>query len=392
MTRFARLGTVPLPVEISPCPASRDVDQSVVALHDVAYRIDAAAPGADAALRNLLGRLQAHPDPGGVGLLFFAAALARRMAAALGGQLADKAHQYLRRFDLPQHEMFKLLWHTVPFDLATCIANSAIAWAVSGLAHPKVIDVGIGTGRQLAVLLQSLAVEGRLPKSFTIVGIAPLGWALAQARAQLTEAATRLGTAIHFVGVEGRVESLSAADWHRVAAACTGRPVVNTAFALHRVADDAQGRDQRNAVLRRLHALNPQLLVLTEPDVDHLEPRFLQRFRNCHAHFSAMFKTLDALPMAQTEHDALKVGAFGREIADILATPDGHRSVRHETAVSWFHRLAATGFAPVMAGALPASPHPAVKVVQRGQRVALQADSEPMLSLLLAPPLDSTGR
>lgn len=57
-----------------------------------------------------------------------------------------------------------------------------------------------------------------------------------------------------------------ACDWHQIRQACTGRPMVNASLALHHIADDEDGADQRDAVLRHLRALNPALLVLAEPD------------------------------------------------------------------------------------------------------------------------------
>jgi hypothetical protein len=140
-------------------------------------------------------------------------------------------------------------------------------------------------------------------------------------------------------------------------------------------------------VLERLHALHPRSLVLSEPDVDHLEPRFLARFRHCVAHFGAAFQLLDETPMAQAERDALKVGFFGREIVDVLGTPELLRSERHERAASWVQRLRSAGFAlaPVEV-ALPPSPLPSLAAVALGARVALTVRGEPLVSILVARP------
>ena len=91
------------------------------------------------------------------------------------------------------------------------------------------------------------------------------------------------------------------------------------------------------------------------------------------------------LPLQQHERDALKVGFFGREILDVLATPEGLRSERHENAASWFQRLAATGFSIQPVGVeLGDSGHPSVQAEERGLRVALTGGGESLVSVFAA--------
>ena len=374
VTEFVQSTTTPSP----------SLNQLVAQLHEVAHRIGRAEGSASAALRSLMDQLQGHPDPRCTGLMVFASAMAERLADAN----VETANLYLRRFAIPQIELFNLLGKHVPMArMATQIANQVLAQSIIGEAHPTLIDVGIGTGRQFSALLDDLAGRSALPPALTIVGIEPAADALNQARLHLMTQAARLGVQLRFLGFPKAAEALGEDDLARIAGACHSAPAINAAFALHHIADDAQGRDQRNAVLRRLHALQPRCLVLAEPDVDHHEPRFFQRFRNCFAHFGAVFQVLDALPVRQAERDALKVGFFGREIADILGTPEGLRSERHESAAAWFQRLSATGFAVRTAGvALPASGHPAVAAEQRGLRVALTGGSDSLVSIFVAAP------
>lgn len=370
--------------QIAAAAAPDTLNSLVVQLHEVAHRIGMADPGAGPALNLLLTRLQSHPDPRCTGLMVFASAMAERLTDAN----VETANLYLRRFEVPQIELFNLLGRHVPMvHLATRIANDVLARAIQGEAHPTLIDVGIGTGRQFAALLDDLAAAGTLPRAMTVVGIEPGADALAQARHSLQAQAARLGLNLTFHGFAAAAEALDDAAWQQIATVGGASPAINAAFALHHIADDGQGRDQRNAVLRRLRALQPKCLVLAEPDVDHLEPRFFQRFRNCFAHFGGVFRVLDALPLQQAERDALKVGFFGREIADILATPESLRSERHECAAAWFQRLAATGFAVRPAGVpLGASGHPAVVAELRGLRVALSTGNEPLVSIFVAEP------
>jgi hypothetical protein len=364
--------------------AGSTFDRLAQALHGVAGLINAQDPQAEAALGRLLAQLQAHPDPRCTGLVVFASALAQR----LRGKTSDEANLYLRRFEVPQIELFNLLGRHVPMaGLATRIANDALTQAMAGQTNPTLIDLGIGTGRQFNALLGELAAAGQLPRQLTVVGIEPAAEALQQARTTLQATASELGVELRFLGFASSVEALTDADWQAVSAACGARPAINAAFALHHIADNAAGQGQRRAVLSRLHGLNPRCLVLSEPDVDHLEPRFLQRFRNCFAHFGAVFAVLDKLPLSQADRDALKVGFFGREIADILGADEGQRSERHESAAAWMQHLALTGFdLQVPTAALPTSVHAAVSVERCGQRAAIVAAGVPVVSVFVAAP------
>lgn len=364
--------------------------QLALSLHNVAARVGADDALARPALRALIGQLQSHPDPRCTGLLVFASAMARRLAC----DTLDQANLYLRQFEVPQIQLFNLLGRHLPMAaLATRVANDAIAHAIAGQAHPVLVDVGIGTGRQVISLLGDLAAAGRLPARLTVIGIEPSVTALSEARAALSALAAGLGVELDFQAHACAAEALTDADWRDMARVCSvaSRPVINAAFALHHIADDAQGREQRNAVLHRLRALDPLCLVLGEPDVDHMEPVFLQRFRNCYAHFSAVFGVIDDLPVSQAERDALKVGFFGREIDDILSTPEAQRSERHESAASWFQRLAATGFRVRRpACPLPDSAHPGVEVALCGARTVIRAGGETVVSVIIAEPVGAS--
>lgn len=392
-TAFATAPSAPAPADRQPLathrepvrPAPPSLNVLVALLHDVARRIGEDDPTARPLLRGLIAELQAHADPRSTALMVFAQALAARLAD--DGSVAQ-ANLYLRRFEVPQITLFNLLGRHVPMvGMATRLANAVLARSMQGQAHPVLVDVGIGTGRQFVALLDDLGAQSRLPRELTVVGIEPAADALDQAGQALAEAAARHGVNLHFHAVPCSAEAMSDAQWAQVAALCHQAPSVNASFALHHIADDAQGQDQRDAVLRRLHALQPRELVLAEPDADHLEPRFFPRFRQCFAHFGAVFEVLDALPLQQSERDALKVGFFGREIHDVLATPEALRSERHESAASWLQRLQGTGYRLCEPGvALPESGHPAVTAEPRGPRVSLRGGGQSLVSIFVARP------
>lgn len=336
---------------------------------------------ADRDLQGLLSEAARDADPRAVNLCVFGAALARRIA----GASEQEANLYLQRHELPQIQLFDLLATAAPFvGLAGVIANAEIVRACAGEACPTLVDVGIGTGRQVVALLQAMAREGTLPRSLTVVGVEPSASSLELAQRNVAAAAKAVGTEVAFHGFHAAAESLMPADWRAVRAACTSRPVVNASFALHHVAD-VGGRDVRDDVLRRLRGLRPKLLVLSEPDVHHLERDFLRRFRNCWEHFSAAFDAIDATGADRRDKAALKACFFGREIADILAAPEPLRSERHESTASWLARLASTGWESDFRGALPPS-RDGVTPRRRPGRASLEFGGTPLVSVMCAVP------
>ncbi len=364
-------------------PSNR-FNAQVEELHRLARAVEARSPSARAGLQQWLDGLQQSDDPRHVGLYVFGAALAQR----LDGRTATQANLYLRRYDRTQIELFNLLGRALPFvGLATTVCNQAIAQACRGMRSAVLIDVGIGTGRQLLQLLPTLAAQGL--RELTVIGIEPAEVALQMAHAQLQQAGRELGLAMRMLPVLGSVETLEEGAWALIRAACAGAsPIVNASFALHHIDDDDQGRDQRQCVLQRLHELDPALLVLAEPDVDHLEKALYPRFRNCFAHFSAVFDTLDHLDLAQADRDALKVGFFGREIADILGQAEERRSERHESASQWLRRLADAGFDVAIdeTAAAAGTAQGPVQLRRRAYHCSLEASGEPVVALFCARP------
>jgi hypothetical protein len=361
-----------IPGEATPAGPLREVARAIA---------EGRTRAAEATLRRHLAEVERSPETRGVERYVFGAALARRLSA----EAVEEANLYLKQFEVPQIQLFNLLADKVPqVSMTTAIANSCIARAIGEQLHPTVIDVGIGTGRQMVALLDSLCATGRLPKRMTVIGIEPSDFCLRLAEQNLREAAARLGVGLSFHAQRSAVEELTDEDWARLAALCKGRPAINASFALHHVGD-VGGSDVRDEVLLRLRSLRPLALVLSEPDVDHLERRFLVRFDNCWRHFATTFVAIDRLTIPKCDQDALKVQFFGREIADILGSPDDTRSERHESASSWLRRLKRTGYEARMNVELPPS-GPVIDVCNRGDRASLEFADEPLVAVLCAVP------
>lgn len=378
----AAAGARPQPVaDHAPTFGRAHHDTLLGQLHAVAQRIALDIPDTDLALLALMDQLDGHPDPRCVGLAAFAAGLARR----LGGRAAQRADAAPAA--LAPAMLAELAARVVPFvGLASRLADAAVAEQMAGQAEATWIELGLGAGRLACQRIEALARQGRLPARLTVIGIDPDGAALQVAAQALAASARAAGSMLVFHAVASRVEALAETDWHAIAALCPTAPVVLALQLLHHLADDADGRDARDRVLRRLQALQPALLVLAEPDVDHLEPRFALRFANCFAHYAAVFRTLDRLPLAPAERDALKREHFGRQIADILGGPEHARHERHETAAMWARRLHAAGF-ELLPGCAELPRGDGVVGLQRhASHLSLDAVDMPVMALCFARP------
>lgn len=341
-------------------------------------RSDAAERG----LREILDAVGDDRRPRAIETLIFGSALARRLSA----DVLEEANLYLASYDVPQIRLFNLLVRHVPtVSLASEVANALLVRACSEHPRPILIDIGIGTGRQVVTVLELLAASERPPETITVVGIEPAKLALDVAARQIEAAAAKLGLSVQFVPLLGSVETLSNATWNELARDYSGA-VVNASFSLHHIAD-VDGKDARTHVLSRLRALAPSLIVLSEPNADHREPDFRRRYENCRRHFGATFRVIDAQAIGADDRDSLKV-FFGREIADIIGNPDDQRSERHESTTSWASRLADSGYAPVAGASLPrVGSRGGVDVVANNGFIGLEYEGELMVSVLC-----STGR
>lgn len=357
-------------------------------LHRIAQRIAHDEAGADRELAGLLDDVGDDADPRAVLLYVFGAALARRLSPAT----ERRAGLYLEQFEVPQIHLFQLLVTSLPLvGLATSLSNTLLARACLGDPSPTVIDVGVGSGRQLVTLIEALGAASpaglAAPPSLTILGVEPAGAALSEAGRSVAEAAARAGVAVTFHAFEGAAESLTASDWRRMRALCPSPPVINASFALHHVAD-LDGRDVRDDVLRRLRWLGPRLLVLSEPNLHSHERDFYTRFCLCFSHFEVVFAAIDALPVQDRDKNALKVCFFGREIVDMLGRPEGRRTERHESTASWLRRLEASGWEARFDASVPMPAEGGVEVRARDTHASIEFGGEPIISVLCAAPRD----
>lgn len=168
------------------------------------YAANGEFAGAKEALGNYLNQLLPDEDPEDLQCLIFANALFSRM-----GNKSRDANLYLRDYDVPQIRLFNLLaTRFPPVTLASATAIEILAGIAAGRKKLVVLDIGIGTGRQTAELIDRLARFGNLPEQLVVFGLEPMATALRDAEKLIQQAAERAGVAIDFRPILGLVEQL----------------------------------------------------------------------------------------------------------------------------------------------------------------------------------------
>lgn len=257
---------------------------------------------------------------------------------------------YLGKYEISQIQLFNILIEKFPFvKHSQFIANSAIVAEMQGCAEVTLVDIGIGQGTQVVNIIE-MAKKLPLLRRLNIVGIEPFAEALQQAGKNIQAFAGAVPFEINFTPICDFAENV---DFEAIEH-LRGKLIVNASLALHHI----QSELLRNYTIDRVKAMNPNAFILIEPNVNHFETDFFQRFQNCYRHFHHIFQVIDQIEnLSNTDKNALKL-FFGREIEDIIGKPDQDRYEKHEPATHWINRLKSSKFsiksnflqAPVSAG------------------------------------------
>jgi SAM-dependent methyltransferase len=244
-------------------------------------------------------------------------------------------HIYLKQYDIPQIQLFNILIERFPFvTISQQITNNAIVQAMKPLRTATLIDIGIGQGTQVVHILQQ-ASELTLMEKLVIVGIEPFKDALDIAAARIADISKHLPFDVEFVAIHDFAERVD----FKTIEAISGEVIVNASLALHHIPTEIQ----RLETLARIKQLNPVACILIEPNVDHMEPQLITRFKNCYNHYYSVFAVIDQIEASTDEKNALKL-FFGREIQDVLGKSEADRFERHEPAASWIQKLESQQF------------------------------------------------
>jgi tellurite resistance protein len=352
---------------------------ALAAQHIEANRLDAARDALSSLVNNQLALDDRQED-----LLYFL--LAAGLSKRLEGPTYEEINLYLRDYDVPQIRLFNLLAERVPtMALGTWLANKMLVRTLREHARPTLVDFGTGTGRQMVSLLRMLNEDPRSLTALRLVLIEPDPNSLKRAVESASSAARECRFSVEIQAIPKLAEEMDDHDWRSLMPS-QGTLVINESFTLHHVSDEIDGGDGRDTVLARIRALEPELFVATEPDVDHDTMRLSDRLAHCHQHFRSMFAQIDRLDIVENDRAAIKVCFFGREMEDILGAPDATRAERHDRAHRWLERMRNAGLKPIDLDELnlPAPEVSGVELFTRDGHLSLGFQGEPLLAVLAA--------
>jgi len=238
---------------------------------------------------------------------------------------------YLGRYEVSQIQLFNILIEKFPFvRFSQQIANNAIVKEMEDTEEATIVDIGIGQGKQMLNIIEQAKHLHEL-KKLHIVGIEPFAEALAKAEEMILTCNGKAPFEITFTPISGAVEDLD----FTVLQNLRGKIIVNASLALHHI----QSGSQRTETITKIRQINPDAFILIEPNVNHYEPDFFTRFKNCYHHFYSIFQVIDRIEnIDMTDKNALKL-FFGREIEDIIGKEEKDRYEKHEPAAHWIERL-----------------------------------------------------
>ncbi|KAJ1277355.1 hypothetical protein BS78_05G288400 [Paspalum vaginatum] len=295
--------------------------------------------------------------------------LAYCFAEGLEARLAGAGSQLYRSLMVKRTSVADFLRAYHLYLAATCFkmsaftfSNMAIRKAVAGKAKLHIVDYGVDYGCQWPTLLHVLAKrtskddEGCAPPPppevrLTCVGVPEPGFRPAarieETGRRLASFARQCGLPFTFRSVAARWETVRAADLDIRADEVL---VVNSITQFQNLMDDDEGVDvhsrspPRDAVLRNIREMRPDVFVLSVANASYSAPFFITRFREALFYYSAMFDILDATaPRDDERRMVAERDLLGRCALNVVACEGPDRVERPETYRQWQARCRRAG-------------------------------------------------
>lgn len=258
------------------------------------------------------------------------------------GKPSEEAmNTYLKDFEIPQAFLFDILANRFPLLLAAqSLLFNRINETATGHQHICLIDLGCGRGEQLVRILHSLNRVAGL-QTVTVIGAELQSDSLEFCASYVTSVSHRFQYTLHFESLPGGVEELTKDKIKAVLPEQYGALIINASLVLHHI----QQMEDRSRLFKTLHALEPALLTLVEPDTNCYTDDADQRIVNAFEHFGSIYSYIDTLSVKPAEKKGLKQ-FFRNELYDTLVLPDTHRFEKYLPGAQWMEQAAAAGFVP----------------------------------------------
>lgn len=253
----------------------------------------------------------------------------------------EEMNTYLKDFEIPQAFLFDILANRFPLLLAAqSLLVNRINETANGHPHICLMDLGCGRGEQLVRILHSLNRVAGL-QTVTVIGVELQSSSLEFCASYVNSVSHRFQYTLQFESLPGGVEELTMDKIKALLPEQYGALIINASLVLHHI----QQVEERSRLFKTLHALEPALLTLAEPDIDCFTDDTDQRILNAFEHFGSIYSYIDSLSVKPAEKKGLKQ-FFRNELYDTLVLPDTHRFEKYLPGTQWMEQAAAAGFVP----------------------------------------------
>ncbi|XP_022730016.1 scarecrow-like protein 33 [Durio zibethinus] len=307
----------------------------------------------------LLKQIKEHSSPLGDGTqrlaYFFGNGLEARLdgsGAVIHNFYASLASKKTTAADILK--AYKRYLCACPFKkLAIFFANKMIYHMSEKASALHIVDFGILYGFQWPILIQHLSkVPGGPPKlRVTGIEIPQRGFRPAE---RIEETGRRLAKYCERFNVPFEYKPIAAQNWETIQIDdikinSNEMLAVNSLFRFENLLDETAEVDcPRNAVLKLIRKMNPDIFVHSIVNGSYNAPFFFTRFREALFHLSAIFDMFEnTLSREDPARSMFEREFYGQEAVNVVACEGSARGQRPETYKQWQIRMIRAGFKPL---------------------------------------------
>ncbi|KAI3450373.1 hypothetical protein Pfo_007038 [Paulownia fortunei] len=237
-----------------------------------------------------------------------------------------------------------------PFKrMSNIFANKSIARYTGEATRVHIIDFGILYGFQWPCIIQGISLRPGGPPMLKITGIdfPQPGFKPAErierTGRRLMNYCKRFNVPFEYNAIAKRWDDIRIED---LKIERDEMLVVNCLYRLRHVPDESAGvNSPRDAVLKLIKKINPDLFVHGVVNGTYNAPFFATRFREVLFHYSSFFDMLEAtLPREDQDRLLYEREVFGRDVMNVIACEGLERVERPETYKQWQVRNQRAGF------------------------------------------------
>ncbi|XWS71681.1 hypothetical protein CRYUN_Cryun03dG0159500 [Craigia yunnanensis] len=241
-----------------------------------------------------------------------------------------------------------------PFKkLPIFFANKMICRMAEKATSLHIVDFGILYGFQWPILIQHLSERLGGPPKLRITGI-EIPQRGFRPTERIDETGRRLANYCKRFNVPFEYNAIAAQNWEKIQIEdikinSNEMLAVNSLFRFENLFNETTEVDcPRNAVLKLIRKMNPDIFVLSIINGSYNSPFFVTRFREALFHFSAIFDVFEnTLGGEEPARLMFEREFYGREAVNVVACEGSARVQRPETYKQWQIRAIRAGFKPL---------------------------------------------